>query len=167
MNNLFKMLRQKKEPVCIFPIREYWIDIGGMATASVYVALDAVGKVFEMRNLPLSGEIRTVLVQDQDKEEIASVLHLFDASLVTATADHDAFDVVAADMQKQVGDIPITNADYTSAGNSSLATVQNLGFRFTAPNGILYGHWQTLGTPTIAASKRLQVRFLGISTDGK
>ena len=30
MNNLFKMLLQNKEPVSIFPIREYWIDIGGM-----------------------------------------------------------------------------------------------------------------------------------------
>lgn len=30
MNDLFKVLLEKKEPVCIFPIREYWIDIGGM-----------------------------------------------------------------------------------------------------------------------------------------
>ena len=30
MNNLFKILIQNKEPVCIFPIREYWIDIGEM-----------------------------------------------------------------------------------------------------------------------------------------
>ncbi len=30
MNDLFKVLLQNKEPVCIFPIREYWIDIGGM-----------------------------------------------------------------------------------------------------------------------------------------
>lgn len=30
MNNLFKVLIQNKEPVCIFPIREYWTDIGEM-----------------------------------------------------------------------------------------------------------------------------------------
>jgi len=30
MNNLFEILLQNKEPVCIFPIREYWTDIGGM-----------------------------------------------------------------------------------------------------------------------------------------
>lgn len=149
------------------PFDTDWIDIGGIATASLYTVLDAIGRVFELKDLPLSGEIRTVLVQDQDKEEIASVLHLFDAPLVTPTADHDALNVVAADMQKQVGEIPISNADYSTAANSSFATVQNLGFRFTAPNGILYGHWKTLGAPTIAASTRLQVRFLGISTDGK
>jgi NDP-sugar pyrophosphorylase family protein len=30
MNNLFEVLLQNKELVCIFPIREYWTDIGGM-----------------------------------------------------------------------------------------------------------------------------------------
>lgn len=30
MNDLFKVLIQNKEPVCIFPIREYWTDIGEM-----------------------------------------------------------------------------------------------------------------------------------------
>ncbi len=149
------------------PFDTDWINITGMATASVYTALDAVGNLFEVPGLPLAGEIRTVLIQDQDKEEIASVLHLFDASLITATGDHDAFDVVAADMQKQVGEIPISNADYSTSANSSFATVANLGFRFTAPSGILYCQWKTLGTPTIAVSTRLQVRFLGISTDGK
>ena len=34
MNDLFKILLQKEEPVCIFPIREYWIDIGGMKSFS-------------------------------------------------------------------------------------------------------------------------------------
>lgn len=28
MNNLFNKLLENKEPVCVFPIREYWIDIG-------------------------------------------------------------------------------------------------------------------------------------------
>jgi dTDP-glucose pyrophosphorylase len=30
MNRLFEILLQNEEPVCIFPIREYWTDIGGM-----------------------------------------------------------------------------------------------------------------------------------------
>ena len=30
INSLFEKLLQNKEPVCVFPIREYWIDIGGM-----------------------------------------------------------------------------------------------------------------------------------------
>ena len=141
-----------------------WIDIGGIATASLYTALDAVGNPFELRDMPESGEIRTVLVQDQDKEEIACVLHLFDESLETATADHDALNVVANDMNKQAGEISITNADYSTSANSSFATVGNLGILFNAPRGVLYGHWKTLGAPTIAASKRLMVRFKGIST---
>lgn len=138
-----------------------------MATASVYIALDAVGDLFEIPGLPDSGEIRTVLVQDEDKEEISAVLHLFDEGLITPTADHDPFSVAVVDMQKQIGEIPVTNADYSTSNLSSFATVQNLGFQFNAPKGILYSQWKTLGTPNIAASKRLQVRFLGISTDGK
>lgn len=31
MNSLFEAMLQKGEPVCIFPIREYWIDIGRMS----------------------------------------------------------------------------------------------------------------------------------------
>lgn len=30
MNSLFEAMLQNNEPVCIFPIREYWIDIGGI-----------------------------------------------------------------------------------------------------------------------------------------
>ena len=30
INDLFKILIENKEPVCIFPIREYWADIGVM-----------------------------------------------------------------------------------------------------------------------------------------
>lgn len=30
MDNLFTLLLKNNEPVCIFPIREYWTDIGGM-----------------------------------------------------------------------------------------------------------------------------------------
>lgn len=30
MNSLFETLLQRKASVCIFPVREYWIDIGGM-----------------------------------------------------------------------------------------------------------------------------------------
>jgi dTDP-glucose pyrophosphorylase len=30
INSLFEAMLENKEPVCIFPIREYWIDIGGM-----------------------------------------------------------------------------------------------------------------------------------------
>ncbi|MEA5038659.1 MAG: nucleotidyltransferase family protein [Clostridiaceae bacterium] len=30
MTGLFEVLLNKKEPVCVFPVREYWIDIGGI-----------------------------------------------------------------------------------------------------------------------------------------
>lgn len=30
MNSLFEAMLQNNEPICIFPIREYWIDVGGV-----------------------------------------------------------------------------------------------------------------------------------------
>jgi len=30
MNHLLEIMLQNNEPICIFPIREYWIDIGGI-----------------------------------------------------------------------------------------------------------------------------------------
>lgn len=145
------------------PFDTDWIDIGGIATASVYTALDAVGDPFQIPDLPLTGEIRTVLVQDEDKEDISSVIHLFDSPLETKTADHDPFDIVSNDMNKQVGEVLVTGAEYSTSANSSFATVDGLTIRFTAKGGMLIGQYKTLGTPNIAASKRLMVRFLGVS----
>ena len=45
MNNLFKILLENKEPVCIFPIREYWTDIGEMK--SFYLACKDYDNVFK------------------------------------------------------------------------------------------------------------------------
>lgn len=41
MNSLFEAMLQNKEPVCVFPIREYWIDIGGISD------FDQAGKDYE------------------------------------------------------------------------------------------------------------------------
>jgi hypothetical protein len=141
-----------------------WIIVPGIVTASAYTALDAFGVPFEISGLPTSGRFETVLVQDEDKEEIASVLHLFNGRLLTPTADHDAMSVAIVDMDKQVGEIPITNADYSTSAISSFGTVSNIGLHFVAPGGRLTCQIKTLGTPTIASAKRTAVRFLGIST---
>lgn len=45
MNNLFKILLENEEPVCIFPIREYWADIGEMG--SFHLACQDYGHVFK------------------------------------------------------------------------------------------------------------------------
>lgn len=41
MNSLFENMLRNDEPVCIFPIREYWIDIGGLRD------FDRAGKDYE------------------------------------------------------------------------------------------------------------------------
>ncbi len=144
------------------PFDTGWIDVGGIDYASAYTALDAVGDPFSLKGLPKAGEIRTVLLMDEDKEEIATVLHLFSELLENPTADDAAFKVFPVDLTKQIGEIQITNADYSTSDSSSLATVGGLGLQFTAPKGPVYCQLKTLGAPNIAALKRLAVRFQGI-----
>ena len=45
MNDLFKILLENKEPVCIFPIREYWTDIG--EKKSFYLACKNYDSIFK------------------------------------------------------------------------------------------------------------------------
>lgn len=146
------------------PFDTGWLVIGGTLAASIYATGDAVGTPVHGK-VPKRGVINTVLVLDQDKEEIRCDLSIFD-SHITITPDHDAFDVVAKDMLSQIVVIPVTNADYVTYANSSYATVPNAGYQFTAPNGEITIQWVTRGAPTIAANKRLAIRFLGYSGHG-
>lgn len=142
-----------------------WRTIQGIGTGAAYATGDAVGLLFPTGSIPSTGRIETVYIIDEDKEELACDLALFDSS-ITVTADNAAFDVAVADMTKQVGVIPITNADYVTYANSSYATVRNVGHHYTTSGNGLLVQWVTRGAPNIAASKRLLVRFLGVPTDG-
>ena len=144
------------------PFDTGWLDVDGIDYGSAYTALDAVGNPIPVKGVPKAGEIRTVLVMDEDKEELAYVLHLFSELLEDPTADDAAFDVQPVDLTKQIGEIQVTNADYSTSAGSSLATVGGLGLQFAAPKGPVYCQLKTLGVPNIAATKRLAVRFLGI-----
>ena len=154
------------DPNVIIPVRTVqpfdtgWVDIKSIVTASIYTAGDVVGDPILFSGLPKAGLIDTVLVLDEDKEEISSNLVLFD-DVPTDVADHDIFVVAAVDYSKQIGDIPVTAADYSTYSGSSFATVNNIAQLFIAPAGRLTVYWVTRGTPTIAAEKRLWLRLLG------
>ncbi len=141
-----------------------WVSVNGIVFASAYTAGDVVGTPVFLP-VPKRGRIETVLVIDEDKEEIASNLAIFDEA-PTVVADHDIFVVGVNDYSKQVGDIPITNADYSTYSASSFASANNLGHRFTTEAGSLVVYWVTRGTPTVAAGKILRIRFLGYSDGG-
>ena len=146
------------------PFDTGWIALQGILTASIYTAGDVIGDPMVITGLPKHGRIETVRIIDEDKEEISSNLAIFN-ELPADVDDHDIFVVAQGDLTKQIDDIPITNADYSTYSSSSFASVGNLGKEFNAPEKQLIVYWVTRGTPTIAASKVMLVRFLGISMD--
>ena len=145
------------------PFDTGWIGIAGIAPSSAYTTGDVVGDPIVFAGLPGSGVIETVMVLDEDKEEIASNLAIF-SEAPTDVDDHDIFVIGVGEHHKQEGDIAVTNADYSTYSGSSLATVRNVGQHFDAPEGRLTVYFVTRGVPNIAAGKVLLVRFLGHST---
>ncbi|KKN02082.1 hypothetical protein LCGC14_1121330 [marine sediment metagenome] len=147
------------------PFDTGWLTVP-LVTGAAYATGEAVGgQPFSTGAIPKKGTINTIMVMDEDKEELACDLAIFDR-LITATADQAAFDVKPEDMLSQVGSILITNADYVTYANSSYATVPNVGYQYTAPEGLLLIQWVTRGVPNFATGKLLVVRFLGYSGHG-
>ncbi len=147
------------------PFDTGWLTIVDAATAAIYTTGDVVGAPLSLTGVPKRGRIETVLIIDEDKEEIACNLAVFDEA-PTLVADHDVFVVAVGEYNQQVGDISITNADYSTYSGSSFATANNLGFRYQTDKGSLVVYWVTRGAPTIAVNKTLRVRFLGYSDHG-
>ena len=147
------------------PFDTGWLTVNG-TTTTIYITGDVVGQPISLTGVPKRGRIETVLVIDEDKEEIASNLAVFDEA-PTLVADHDIFVVAVGEYNRQVGDIAVTNADYSTYSASSFATVNNVGLRYSTDKGSLVVYWVTRGAPTIAADKTLRVRFLGYSDGGE
>ena len=150
------------EPV---PFDTGWVTVNGIVAASLYTTGDVVGEPITLPDIPTQGRMETVLVIDEDKEEIACNLVIFDKA-PTVVADHDIFVIGVDEYSQQVGDIPITNADYSTYSGSSFAQVNNLGARFGTASGSLVVYWVTRGGPTVAAGKVLRIRFRGYSDHG-
>lgn len=147
------------------PFDTGWLTVP-LVTGAAYATGEAVGSPpFPSGSVPKKGTINTIMVIDQDKEELAGDLAIFD-NIIVATDDQLAFDVAVVDMPSQVLSIPITSADYVTYANSSYATVPNAGYQYTAPKGVLYTQWVTRGAPNFATGTRLLVRYLGYSGHG-
>lgn len=145
------------------PFDTGWIAITGTVPASIYTTGDVVGNPILFDGLPKSGEITSVVVVDEDKEEIRCDLAVFNETPADVD-DHDIFVIAQGEHHKHLGDIPVTNADYVTYSGSSHATVRDADFDFIAPEGRLTVYWVTRGAPTLAAGKLMWVRFLGHST---
>ena len=134
----------------------------GMHISSAYAAGDAVGTPFVV-DVPRSGDINTVLVQDLDSEQLQLDIVLF-SSLPTRTADDSPFDMADEDGPKYVGHITVTAADYIAFADNAVAVVTKIGLSYVAPERKLYGQVVTRGAPNLTSLQDYRIRFV-ISSD--
>ncbi len=123
--------------------------VPGIATASIYVAGDALGTRFVFENVPKAGRIQTAIYLDLDDEGIETDIVLFNREF-TETADHDEFAPSDRDMSFLVG--TVTFSTFLNYGNNQSSVASGLFLTYTAPRGKLWAQMVTRGTPTIAAA---------------
>jgi hypothetical protein len=135
-----------------------------VTAAGAYTAGDALGGLLTFANAAEkgrgSGVVQTVILIDNDVEEDATELHLFNQTF-TATADNAAFDPSDADLANYVGSINVSAGSYTAFTDNSVATVNNAGLAFELVSGgtSLFGQLVTRGTPTYAATDDVTVKI--------
>lgn len=100
-----------------------------------------------------SGVIQSVVIVDQDAQEINIDVYFFDAEPTNTTfTDQAAFDPDDADLDLLIGVAVVT--DWRSQSDNSIGQVHNLGMAFVLTPGArtLYAVLVTRGTPTYAAT---------------
>lgn len=127
---------------------------------SAYAANDIVGgkKTFAsvFRTDINSGTLQSVEVTNSEVDGIAFDLCLFNADPTASTvADQGALTVAAADKQKWVGCVEISEAKTFTGGDAYVA--ENLGKVIDASATSLYGVLRTKGAPTWAAEQVVNV----------
>jgi len=136
------------------------ITLSPTVTAGAYSALDVVGGLL---TFPLtgfttnSGLVVSAKVDDDDGENAALVLHLFE-TLPTSINDNAAFSGVT--FANQIGifsKASFAAADYVAVGTNSYCLVTDLNDMFTTTLGNLYGYLVCTGTPTYAATTDIRV----------
>ena len=133
--------------------------VPGIGSGAAYASGDAMGTLFTINTGCTTGMIQTLLVIDQDKEQLAFDVVLF-KELFTPTADNSAFDAVDAELRDHfVGIIPVTASDYAAFNDNAAACVRNVGLSFTAPGRKLYGQLVTRGAPNYTAATDLSLGF--------
>lgn len=130
---------------------------------SAYTAGDAVDGLKTLtealRGADQAGVIEQVVVADQDGQEAALDIFIFDSE-VTGGTDNAAYAPLEAELKACLGVISVTAADYAATGNGSVATV-NPSFSLQLESSqSLFFQVVTRGTPTYAGTDNLQVKFV-------
>ncbi len=111
-------------------------------TAGAYTSGDALGGLLTFAGAAAlaggRGTITKVVIVDDANKLQPIDLVLFNQTF-TATGDNDVFAPSDADMQNNIGHIPIAATDYASFSANAEATKRNVGFDYTLAGTSLFG----------------------------
>lgn len=135
-------------------------------TAGAYVANDAVGGLLTFADAARwtggGGVIKDVLILDDNGQDVAMELWLFNATFV-AMADNAPWAPSEADLRKLVAIIPTSDGAWFAAGTPSTARVE-CSQRYDLVGTSLFGQLVTRGTPTFANTDDVTV-IVGLLQD--
>lgn len=101
-----------------------------------------------------TGVLRSVCIVDDDEQDAALTIYLFDSEPAgTAIADDAAFTLSATDAAKLIGKVVLASADYETIGGLSWQRVSgtDVDIEFATANGNLYAYVVCTATPTYSA----------------
>jgi hypothetical protein len=128
---------------------------------SAYTAGDVVGGLldFDVASSGGAGWTLGLLIIDEDKQEPAGTLYLFDTA-PTEIDDADPFTALtAADIKKIIAKIPVEATDWETLNNGSHFE-SKLVKGYYAGTGYLYGMFVTTDTPTFTDTDHLTFRLI-------
>lgn len=145
------LVNQQKEVALALTVK-----IGG-----AYSANDVVGGLltFDVANAAGSGCVQAVRLVDDDNENAAMTLYLFNAA-PTVFADDAAFAPTVADLKKLIGIVTIAAGNYVTLNGNSVALLQgpsSPNVFFKTATGMIYGYLVCTGTPTYTAATDLHL----------
>ena len=119
---------------------------------------DALGGKIQFDNLPRSGVIHSIIINDAAKQSANIDVYFYTGDIV-GTADHDPF--APTDIEQLLGTGVVLVDTWKANSDSSIGSVDNIGLPYNVPSGTLYVHLVTRGTPTYVAATDVSIR-LGI-----
>lgn len=134
-----------------------YVAIVGIDT-TVMVAADALGTKTTFI-VPEQGVIETLRFTDLDNEDAAIDVLLFNAD-ITSGANGVAYDMADGDRTAYMGQIKISNSDYSSLADNSVAVVPNVGLAYSCPSGVITVQLVVRTAPTYAADGDLSLSFV-------
>ncbi len=135
-----------------------FVDIAGIDT-TVMVTADALGTKTTFDGVPEEGVIETLRFTDLDNEDAAIEFWMFNSDITSGT-NGVAYDMADGDAAAYIGTIKISNADYSTGADNSVAVVPNLGLAYTCPGGVITFQAVVRGTPTYAAAGDLSASLV-------